>query len=347
MAVTLKGQTAVYEGTSTDTKPTDADNNAIFKELDTGIRYYYDGTDWNEIPRSGGGGGGGTGTDNYNDLNNKPSINGTVLSGNKTLNNLDIQRKLTFDSAPTEDSENPVKSGGVYSALAGKQDTISDLSTIRSGAAAGASAVQPAAMEAALAQKQDALSSEQLDAVNSGITSADVKQITTNENNILLNMQNGVKNLFNMTKVSGTYNTVVFTVNSDKTVTVNGTASPSNSVFNLDDWTCTKAGTYVVSGAPSGGSWAPSPNTYRIRVAVNGTWMGDDVGNGFALTLAVGDVINLQINTSTSYTANNLVFKPMITLKSLYDADPTYQSYAMSNAELTAAIQALQAQINQ
>lgn len=62
MAVTLKGQTAVYEGTSTDTKPTDADNNAIFKELDTGIRYYYDGTDWNEIPRSGGGGSGFTPT---------------------------------------------------------------------------------------------------------------------------------------------------------------------------------------------------------------------------------------------------------------------------------------------
>lgn len=184
MAVTLKGQTAVYEGTSTDTKPTDADNNSIFKELDTGIRYYYDGTDWNEIPSSGGGGGG-TGTDNYNKLNNKPSINGTTLSGNKSLDNLGIQAKLTFDSAPTEDSENPVKSGGVYSALAGKQDTISDLSTIRSGAAAGATAVQPATLETALAGKQDALSSEQLDAVNSGVTSADVEQITTNKNNIL------------------------------------------------------------------------------------------------------------------------------------------------------------------
>lgn len=345
MAVTLKGQTAVYEGTSTDTKPIDADNNAIFKELDTGISYYYDGTDWNEIPSSGGGGGG-TGTDNYNELNNKPSINGTVLSGNKSLDNLGIQAKLTFDSAPTEDSENPVESGGVYSALAGKQDTISDLPTIRSGAAAGATAVQPAALETALAQKQDALSSEQLDAVNSGVTSADVEQITTNKNNILLNTQNGVKNLFNLTKASGTYNTVVFTVNSDKTVTINGTASPFNSVFNLDDWTCTKAGTYVVSGAPSGGSWAPSPNTYRIRVAVNGTWKGDDVGNGFALTLAVGDVINLQINTGTSYTANNLIFKPMITLKSLCDADPTYQPYAMSNAELTAALGATAVQLS-
>lgn len=56
MAVTFKGQSAIYEGTSTDTKPTDVDNNTIFKELDTGINYYYDGTDWNEIPKAGGGG---------------------------------------------------------------------------------------------------------------------------------------------------------------------------------------------------------------------------------------------------------------------------------------------------
>jgi hypothetical protein len=55
MAVTLKGQSAIYEGASTDTKPTDVDNNTIFKELDTGINYYYDGTDWNEIPKAGDG----------------------------------------------------------------------------------------------------------------------------------------------------------------------------------------------------------------------------------------------------------------------------------------------------
>lgn len=40
---------------------------------------------------------------------------------------------------------------GLLSAVAGKQDTISDLATIRSGAALGATAVQPAA----LAGKQD------------------------------------------------------------------------------------------------------------------------------------------------------------------------------------------------
>lgn len=254
------------------------------------------------------------------------------------------------------DLPNSAKIGDAYTVkYAGSSGTTPDGTEYVWGAVSGTNqwinfskdSYTKAEVDALLALKQNALTTAQLAAVNSGIDSTKVAQIETNKNNISLNTQNGVKNLFNLTKASGTYNTVVFTVNSDKTVTVNGTASPSNSVFNLDDWTCTKAGTYVVSGAPSGASWAPSPNTYRIRVAVNGTWMGDDVGNGFALTLAVGDVINLQINTSTSYTANNLVFKPMICEKSLYDVSPTYHPYAMSNAELTAAIQALQAQINQ
>ena len=55
--VTLKGYTANMLGVSTDQKPTDADINTIFRELDTNKYYYFDGTDWNEIPSSGGGGG--------------------------------------------------------------------------------------------------------------------------------------------------------------------------------------------------------------------------------------------------------------------------------------------------
>ena len=38
----------------------------------------------------GGGGGGSTGTTNYNNLTNKPSINGTTLSGNKTSTDLGV-----------------------------------------------------------------------------------------------------------------------------------------------------------------------------------------------------------------------------------------------------------------
>ncbi len=112
------------------------------------------------------------GTTDYTDLSNKPKINNVTLTGNVSLS--DIGAAAASD-------------------LAAKQDVIQDLNTIRSGAAAGATAVQPAALDdyatnasvvAGLASKQDSLSSAQLAAVNSGITSADVAQIETNKNNI-------------------------------------------------------------------------------------------------------------------------------------------------------------------
>lgn len=50
----------------------------------------------------------------YADLPDKPSINGNELSGNKTGAQLGLQNTLTFDNVPTANSNNPVKSGGVY-----------------------------------------------------------------------------------------------------------------------------------------------------------------------------------------------------------------------------------------
>ena len=70
------------------------------------------------------GGGGGGGTTNYNALSNKPQIASTTLEGNLSLADLGIQGVLTFDNLPTEDSANPVKSGGIYTALGNKQDTL-------------------------------------------------------------------------------------------------------------------------------------------------------------------------------------------------------------------------------
>ena len=102
---------------------------------------------------------GGTGTNNYNDLTNKPQINDVELVGNKSLSDLGIQA------------------------------SISDIDTIRSGAAAGATAVQPAA----LADYQTIIdSSNKLDAdlvddtssTHKFATAAQLSQIETNKNNI-------------------------------------------------------------------------------------------------------------------------------------------------------------------
>jgi hypothetical protein len=104
--------------------------------------------------------GGGGGTSDYTDLANKPQVNGTTLTGNKSGSDLGLQAEinannklssdlvddtnatnqfvtssekttwngkqnaLSFDSVPTDGSTNPVESNGIYDALAGKVDKV-------------------------------------------------------------------------------------------------------------------------------------------------------------------------------------------------------------------------------
>ncbi len=135
------------------------------------------------------------GTTNYNDLSNKPQINSHTLFGNMSASDLGLVTPSDLSDYVTQDDlDDYATTAAVTAALADKQDVINDLTDIRSGAAAGATAVQPAALSdyattaavtTALASKQDTLTTAQQTAVDSGITSALVTQIGTNENNIL------------------------------------------------------------------------------------------------------------------------------------------------------------------
>ncbi|MCR5194651.1 MAG: hypothetical protein K6B71_03990 [Alphaproteobacteria bacterium] len=64
----------------------------------------------------------------------------------KDLDNLTATGKANVSAQGTYDSSTNYTSGTVGAAIKGKQDTISDLETIRSGAAAGATAVQPSGL---------------------------------------------------------------------------------------------------------------------------------------------------------------------------------------------------------
>lgn len=59
--ITLKGSSAIYEGTTNDSKPTTGiDVNTLFHELDSNKWYYFTtSSTWVEVPNTGGGGGGG------------------------------------------------------------------------------------------------------------------------------------------------------------------------------------------------------------------------------------------------------------------------------------------------
>jgi hypothetical protein len=106
---------------------------------------------------------------------------------------------IDVDDALSTTSENPVQNKVVTTALNGKQATISDLSTIRSGAAAGATAVQPATMNTALAAKQDTLTFDNAPTANSnnpvksgGVkTAIDAKQDTISTVNVTVDNNTG------------------------------------------------------------------------------------------------------------------------------------------------------------
>jgi len=57
--ITLKGSSAIYEGTTNDSKPTtNIEVNTLFHELDTNKWYYFTtSSTWVEVPNTGGGGG--------------------------------------------------------------------------------------------------------------------------------------------------------------------------------------------------------------------------------------------------------------------------------------------------
>ncbi|MBQ2017649.1 MAG: hypothetical protein II208_03960, partial [Alphaproteobacteria bacterium] len=89
-----------------------------------------------------------------------PTATSDTLGGVKIGSNIGItEGKISVNTTatPASGSTVPLTAGGAYTALSGKQATISDLSTIRSGASAGATAVQPGTLAEELAKKQGVL----------------------------------------------------------------------------------------------------------------------------------------------------------------------------------------------
>ena len=98
------------------------------------------------------------------------SVNGKI--GYVTLTAEDVGAQPTIEDLATirsgaAEGATAVQPAEMTAALATKQDAIPDLANIRSGAAAGATAVQPAAMNTALAAKQDTLTFDNTPTANS------------------------------------------------------------------------------------------------------------------------------------------------------------------------------------
>ena len=135
------------------------------------------------------------------------------------------------------------------------------------------------------------------------------------------------KNLLKWETTSTTINGVTFTVNSDGTVKADGTATADASLYataSTNTWL--KAGAYVVNGCPSGGS----NTTYMINETYKSV---HDTGGGATFTMPDDGYVRVRIVIRNGYTANNLLFKPMIRPASISDdtfVPYTAQTYPIS-----------------
>ena len=112
----------------------------MWNVTDTGANYAWDGSAWDKLSEN---------IDLSGYVPTSRTVNGKALSGNISLTAADVSALPSSTVIPTisdtysATSSNGMSGKAVASAISTKQDTISDLATIRSGASAGATALQP------------------------------------------------------------------------------------------------------------------------------------------------------------------------------------------------------------
>ena len=125
------------------------------------------------------------------------------------------------------------------------------------------------------------------------------------------------------TNTTKTENGITFTVNSDGSITVNGTAT-ANTVFDLetnDTMFTLPAGNYFLSGCPSGGDLT----SYFMATTNAYDKFQRDFGSGIYVP-SKGEKWKISIRIMSGYTADNLVFKPQIELGTTATAYTPYIS---------------------
>lgn len=120
---------------------------------------------------------------------------------------------------------------------------------------------------------------------------------------------------------SETIRGITFTVNPDKSITCNGTAT-ANATFNLTDNYRLPFGRYKMTGTPSGGNDSIRLQTNKI-VGEEYITGSIDSGNTGLLNIDQDCVVYTYIVILSGQTVSNMTFKPMIVLES--ESDTTYE----------------------
>ena len=248
----------------------------------------------------------------YEDLSNKPKINDVELSGNNTLEDLGIASKTALEETNYKVDTIIEKADlGIKNIASGEEIHLTD-------------SAEGKAVEYSLYGK----------ATQDGTpTPTNPVEIEVSGASGSVEVKSCGKNLLPYPYQETTHEEdgIVWTDNGDGTVKASGTATAFSELV-LRGRTETviplilKAGTYILSGCPQGGS----AGTYRIHVgksSASNTWelIGNDIGNGFTFTLEKETQVGVSCAITSGVKVDNLLFKPMI--RKDIDKDNTWQPY--------------------
>lgn len=149
---------------------------------------------------------------------------------------------------------------------------------------------------------------------------------------------------------------VTFTSGDNETVVANGTATDGNAVlygkarFKMAEIGFKLGDRIALSGCPSDGGagkyyWGINRfigGEYEAP-RINNTGLTADGSNRITLNQTDMDAeFEAMVVVDNGFVADGLIFNPMITLDRVYDANPTYAPYAMTNRELTEKVRDLE-----
>ena len=211
-----------------------------------------------------------------------------------------------------------------------KAETAQDSASASATAAANsASAAQTAANNASIS----AGLAEQYKEEAFHTTPAGYEDFVSETNSSLADLyQNGVKNLCPpKVNFASSELGIDYTFNQDGTITVNGTATSANVAILASHGLFTlKAGQYHISGAPT--------NDAILQLQSDaGANLGTDNGSGVDVTITYDRQVKLVLYVYQSHGEyQNVIVKPMITLKSVANSDYAhYVPFALPNSDLS------------
>lgn len=331
------------------------------------------------------------GTTNYNELSNKPQIEGTTLSGNKTAAQLGLATSsalntvisnfedlITPDNITVEDDgelpssidsrlalHQPImlnhtvyyfydESGVDYNYFAvdisGAYPKLSYAQIFKENSRVhfynfvtdtvptnnSDNFITSGGTYTALANKQDSLSTAQLNAANSGITSAKVEQYDKDTAGLVGAVDSGAKNALNITLDSGSGDGLTWVVNPDKSVTVSGeNTGASTKQLHLigSSYVPNKWKGMKITGF-SGGNGSSSTFKITVYYSNNGTSYASEnsfYNNSSSTIIGNYDYIRISLEVVSGYSFDgSYTFYPMICTKAQWDVSHTYKPYLPS-----------------